>query len=51
MTQEERQQMDRLCRSIQNEKDPRGFTELEKQLNDLLDRTHRRIDSKKAEQR
>ena len=51
MTQEERQQMDHLCRSIQSEKDPHRFTELVKQLNDLLEQTHYRIDSKKAEER
>ena len=50
MTQEEREQMDHLCRSIQSEKDPRRFTELVKQLNDLLEQTHPRIESKKEEE-
>jgi hypothetical protein len=40
MTQDEREQMDRLCRSIQTEKDPRRFTELVTQLNDLLEQMH-----------
>jgi hypothetical protein len=42
--------MDHLCRSIQSEKDPRRFTELVKQLNDLLEQTHPRIESKKEEE-
>jgi hypothetical protein len=51
MTQEEREQMDYLCRSIQSENEPMRFTELAKQLNDLLERMHHRIESKKAEER
>jgi hypothetical protein len=51
MTQEERKQMDRLCRSIQGEKDPLRFIELVKQLNDLLEQMHHGIDSKKTEER
>ena len=43
--------MDRLCQSIQGEKDPRRFTELVTQLNDLLERMHPRLESKKAEER
>jgi hypothetical protein len=47
MTPMEREHMDRLCERIQVEKDPKVFTILVDELNELLDRTHQRIDSTK----
>jgi hypothetical protein len=44
MTQEERDEMNRLCLLIQNEKDHQRFTDLIAQLNDLLDSKKRRLD-------
>ena len=37
MTPEEREEMNRLCRLIQDEKDPKRFTELLQKLHDLLE--------------
>ena len=38
MTSEEREKMKRLCRLIQDESDPEKFTELIRELYELLDR-------------
>ena len=38
MTHDEREQMNRLCERIQEEKDPVSFDQLTQQLLDLLDR-------------
>lgn len=45
MTPEERTEMERLVRLIQQEKDPTRFTQLIVQLNALLDRKQQRIHS------
>ena len=47
MTSEEREYMDRLCERIQVEKNPKLFTMLVDELNQFLERTHRRIESTK----
>jgi hypothetical protein len=46
MTPEEREYMDRLCERIQVEKDPKLFTLLVDELNQLLEQAHERIDRK-----
>ncbi len=43
MTSEEREKMNSLCLRIQNEKDPKVFDDLVRQLNDLLEVKHERI--------
>ena len=43
MTTDEREQMNRLCQRIQEEKDPVSFDQLTQQLLDLLESAHRRI--------
>jgi hypothetical protein len=43
MTHDEREQMNRLCQRIQEEKDPLIFDKLTQQLLDLLESAHRRI--------
>lgn len=48
MTPEERERMNHLCESIQTEKDTHRFTLLVEQLNQLLEQTHRKLDSKKS---
>lgn len=44
MTREERERMDYLCQRIAVEKDPKVFDDLVKELNELLERKHERID-------
>jgi hypothetical protein len=44
MTPEERERMDGLCQRIAVEKDPKVFDDLVKELNELLERKHGRID-------
>ena len=46
MTPEERAEVERLVRLIQEEKDHVKFLELITQLNDLLDRKERRLDNR-----
>lgn len=48
MNPEEREQMNRLCERIQVEQDPRIFTKLVGQLNELLERKEQRLASVKA---
>ena len=43
MTTDERERMNRLCQRIQDEKNPKIFDELVKELNDLLEVKHGRI--------
>jgi len=43
MTSEEREKMNRICRLIQDEKDPDKFNELIKQLNTLLGQKEPRL--------
>lgn len=43
MTPEEREQMDRLCNRIQEEKDPEVFGQLVRELNGLFEVKHKRI--------
>jgi hypothetical protein len=45
VTPEEGEKMNRLCKRIMEEKDPKTFDELVKALNDLLDVKHERIHS------
>jgi hypothetical protein len=47
MTSEERERMNQLCERIQIEKDTHRFTALVEQLNQLLEQTHRNLDSRK----
>jgi len=44
MTPEERQRMNWLCLRIQEEKDPKTFHQLVRELTDLLEVKHERID-------
>jgi hypothetical protein len=44
MTPEERERMNVLCSRIAEEKDPILFNELVRQLSELLEKKHRRID-------
>jgi len=44
MTPEEREQMNRLCTQIQDEKDHERFMQLIKELNDLIDRKEHRFE-------
>jgi hypothetical protein len=44
MTPEEREQMNRLCTQIQDEKDHDRFMQLIKELNDLIDRKEHRFE-------
>lgn len=43
MTSEEREKMNRLCKLIQEEKDPERFTELIQELNELLEQKENRL--------
>lgn len=43
MTSEEREKMNKLCRQIQEEKDPNKFTELIRELNELLEKKEIRL--------
>lgn len=43
MTNEERQEMERLCQLVATEKDPTKFDEYVRQLNELLELKHARI--------
>jgi hypothetical protein len=43
MTPDEREEMNRLCRLIQDEKDPEAFHRLVVQLLNLLEQKHERI--------
>lgn len=43
MTPEERERMDRLCRALQVEKDPRKFNAYVVELNALLEANYERI--------
>jgi hypothetical protein len=43
MTEEERAEMERLCKLIAVEKDPINFDEYVRQLNELLEVKHSRI--------
>jgi hypothetical protein len=45
MTTEEREQMNRLCELIQTEQDTDRFMELVDQLNELLERKEKRLES------
>lgn len=45
-TDEEKTIIDRLCKQIADEQDPIEFTRLVKELNDLLENTHQRLDRK-----
>jgi hypothetical protein len=45
MTPEERERMNCLCRRIQDEKNPEQFSELVRELNELLAQKQHRIDS------
>ena len=46
MSPEEKAQMEILCKRIAEEKDPAAFHKLIEQLNDLLERKERRLESK-----
>ena len=46
MTSEDRDEMNRLCRLIQEETDPENFTALIEQLNTLLDNQEERLESR-----
>ena len=43
MTPEERERVNWLCLRIQEEKDPKTFDQLVRELNELLEQKHRRI--------
>ncbi len=45
MTPEEGEKMNQLCKRIMEEKDPKVFNQLVKELNDLLETKHDRIRS------
>jgi hypothetical protein len=45
MNPEERQQMNWLCERIQLEENPHAFTNLVEQLNELLERKEKRLES------
>jgi len=49
MTPEEREQMNRLCARIAVEKDQTIFTQLVRQLNDLLEKRHNSLSSEQQE--
>lgn len=44
MTSEEREKMNRICRLVQDESDPEKFTELIRELYELLDRKELRLE-------
>jgi hypothetical protein len=48
MTPEDREQMNRLCQRIQLEKDSNIFIKLVEELNELLEREEKRLESSKA---
>jgi len=43
MTSEEREKMNRLCKLVQEEKDPGRFAELIQELNELLEQKESRL--------
>jgi len=43
MTPEEQKELNEICRRVVAEKDPQIFDQLVKQLNDLLEKKHSRI--------
>ena len=43
MTPDERQEMNRLCLAIQQEKDPTMFSKLVKELNEFFERRERKL--------
>ena len=49
MTPEEREQMDRLCKTIKDEKDRARFIRLVTELNDLLERQENRLEQNSEE--
>lgn len=49
MTPEEREQMNRLCQRIQEEKDPLLFDQLTQQLLDLLESAHARVHAERKQ--
>jgi hypothetical protein len=49
MTPEEREQMNELCARIAVEKDPAIFTQLVRQLNDLLEKKQHGLSSQQQE--
>jgi hypothetical protein len=49
MTPEERELMNKLCRQIEVEKDPKTFDELVHQLNELLERKEHRLNPEQRE--
>jgi hypothetical protein len=50
MTPEERKQMNWLCLRIQDEKDPKTFDRLVRELNELLEQKQGRIDPERRKQ-
>lgn len=50
MTAEERKQMNWLCLRIQDEKDPKLFSQLVEELNELLERKENRLESSPPKQ-
>jgi hypothetical protein len=48
MTSEERHNMNALCARIQDEKDPKVFDELIRELNELFEEKHERINPHKV---
>lgn len=48
MTPEERELMNTLCREIQDEKDPKRFSELVRELDEVLARKDERLNEKGA---
>ncbi len=49
MTPDERERMNWLCQRIAEEKDPKIFDELVRELNDLLDTEHERLHSRRQD--
>jgi hypothetical protein len=50
MTPEEREHMNKLCAQIQVERDPRKFTTLIRDLNELLEKKERRLEERDKHQ-
>lgn len=50
MTDDERNEMERLCTLVATEKDPSRFDEYVRQLNELLDIKHARLHPEHARQ-